>query len=412
MLRHYLVLSLKVLMRRKVFTAISLFGITATLVVFVVIAAFIDHAFGPGVPEVHLDRQLSVMRVSVFGDGFMMSSHGAYRLFDTHARDLPGVAYCSVFSNGLGVDAFPGGQKVRLRMKRTDAEFWRVFEFPFQEGRAYDTADVQNGEFVAVLSASTRDRLLGPGPASGQTVEVDGQRFRVAGVVDDVSEMRVLPFADIWVPYTTARGQAAASDQLMGGYQAAIVAESVDALPGIQAEFDARLARLDLPNGGHTILAPFETQFEGWSRQLWNDGTRTNKAPRIIGLLAAVGFLLALLPTVNLVNLNISRIMERASEIGVRKAFGASSRTLVLQFVVENVLLTCVGSLLAVLVAAFVLDGINRSGLIAHAGLSINLRVFAASVLLALVFGILSGVYPAWRMSRLHPIHALKGQTR
>ena len=47
-----------------------------------------------------------------------------------------------------------------------------------------------------------------------------------------------------------------------------------------------------------------------------------------------------LLPTVNLVNINVSRILERASEIGVRKAFGASRRTLVAQFVVENVILT------------------------------------------------------------------------
>ena len=53
--------------------------------------------------------------------------------------------------------------------------------------------------------------------------------------------------------------------------------------------------------------------------------------------MALVGFLFLLLPTVNLVNLNVSRIMERASEIGVRKSFGASSWTLVGQFVVENV---------------------------------------------------------------------------
>ena len=50
-----------------------------------------------------------------------------------------------------------------------------------------------------------------------------------------------------------------------------------------------------------------------------------------------------LLPTVNLININVSRIMERASEIGVRKAFGASSRTLVGQFIVENLILTLVG---------------------------------------------------------------------
>ncbi len=56
--------------------------------------------------------------------------------------------------------------------------------------------------------------------------------------------------------------------------------------------------------------------------------------------MVGAALLFMLLPTVNLVNLNVSRIMERASEIGVRKAFGASSRTLVGQFVVENLVLT------------------------------------------------------------------------
>ena len=55
-------------------------------------------------------------------------------------------------------------------------------------------------------------------------------------------------------------------------------------------------------------------------------------------LLALMLFML--LPTINLVNLNLSRILDRASEIGVRKAFGASSRTLVGQFLIENLVLT------------------------------------------------------------------------
>ena len=59
-----------------------------------------------------------------------------------------------------------------------------------------------------------------------------------------------------------------------------------------------------------------------------------------------------LLPTLNLVNINISRIMERASEIGVRKAFGASSRTLVGQFVVENIILTLVGGAFGLVLSA------------------------------------------------------------
>jgi putative ABC transport system permease protein len=122
--------------------------------------------------------------------------------------------------------------------------------------------------------------------------------------------------------------------------------------------------------------------------------------------------LFMLLPAVNLMNLNTSRIMERASEIGVRKAFGASSRTLVGQFIIENVVLTLVGAAIGFVLAAWLLNAINASGVIQYAALHLNYRIFAWGVALALVFGLLSGVYPAWRMSRLHPVQALKGAAR
>ncbi len=128
--------------------------------------------------------------------------------------------------------------------------------------------------------------------------------------------------------------------------------------------------------------------------------------------MALVGFLFLLLPTVNLVNLNVSRIMERASEIGVRKSFGASSRTLVGQFVVENVTLTLVGGMIGFGLSGAVLYAISAAELIPYAQLRVNLRVFLCGVGLSVLFGLLSGVYPAWRMSRLHPVAALRGAAR
>jgi putative ABC transport system permease protein len=116
-----------------------------------------------------------------------------------------------------------------------------------------------------------------------------------------------------------------------------------------------------------------------------------------------------ILPTINLVNINISRIMERASEIGVRKAFGASSMTLVGQFIIENVLLTIVGGLIGFILSYGVLQYFNNTGWITYAQLELNYRVFLYGFIMMIVFGILSGVYPAWRMSRLHPVQALKG---
>ena len=413
MLRHYLTLSVKVLLRRKFFTFISLFGIAATLVVFVVIAAFLDQTFGPGAPESRQDRMLSVQRAVMFGPGFQMSSHGGFRLFDEYARGLAGVERLSIFSNSQSVDSFVGGEKVGITLKRTDGEFWQVFDFTFLDGRPYDAGDVERAEFVAVISDSTRRRLLGSGGRTGTTIEVDGQRFRVVGVVADVSALRYLPHADMWVPHTTAK-TAGYRDQLMGGFQAVALAESREAMAGIHEEFNARVGRLDLPKDIEGMVAPFETRFEGFARQLQLGNARSSDsmAGGLILAMTVVGALLAFLPAVNLVNLNLSRIMERAPEIGVRKAFGASSRRLVGQFIVENVLLTLVAAGAAFGVAMLVLGAINESGMIPHADLTINVRVFAAGVGLAVLFGIASGVYPAWRMSRLHPVQALKGQTR
>ncbi len=111
-------------------------------------------------------------------------------------------------------------------------------------------------------------------------------------------------------------------------------------------------------------------------------------------LLLVLGLLFMLMPTVNLVNINVSRIMERASEIGVRKAFGAPARTLVGQFLVENILLTLIGGAIGFVLSIFVLRGIAQSGLFSYAHFTINLRVFAYGMVLAVMFGLISGRLP------------------
>jgi putative ABC transport system permease protein len=116
-----------------------------------------------------------------------------------------------------------------------------------------------------------------------------------------------------------------------------------------------------------------------------------------------------LLPAINLVNINVSRIIERSSEIGVRKAFGASTRTLLGQFVVENVFLTLLAGALSFAGAWIVLSIINDSGILPFGHLEMNLTVFVACLGLSLFFGVFSGVVPAYRMSRLHPVEALRG---
>jgi putative ABC transport system permease protein len=413
MLRHYLVLAAKVLVRRKFFTFISLFGIAFTLVVLVVAAAFLDSAFGPAEPEVFQDRTLGVHGAVMWGKGNRWTSQPGYLMFDRYARNLPGVERLSVYSSPHTVSSFVDGRKIELTLKRTDGEFWRILRFDVLEGQPYTTADVEAAAAVAVISSETRRKLFGDLPAVGRVFEADGQRFRVAGVVADVSALRRVPYADVWVPITTAKHDAYKRD-LMGGFEAIALGVSRDALPLFRDEFNARLKRAELPSGYEGIVAPFETTFGAVARELRLRDYRDDRshAGALYLFLGGLAFLFALLPTVNLVNINMSRILERASEIGVRKAFGAPSMTLVGQFIVENVVLTLAGSVLAFVASFFVLAAINDSGLIPHASLGVNWRVFGAGVGLALIFGLLSGVYPAWRMSRLRPADALKGGGR
>ena len=114
------------------------------------------------------------------------------------------------------------------------------------------------------------------------------------------------------------------------------------------------------------------------------------------------------LPAINLVNVNVSRILERASEIGVRKAFGAPAKALLWQFIIENIFITFIGGVFALLLSSLIIVLINNSGWIPYADLTINFPVFAASIGVCLVFGLLSGVLPAFRMSKLKIVDALK----
>ena len=100
--------------------------------------------------------------------------------------------------------------------------------------------------------------------------------------------------------------------------------------------------------------------------------------------------------------------MDRSSEIGVRKAFGASSATLVLQFIVENILLTLLGGVIALILSIVVLKVINNSHFLQNTVLNVNFTVVFYAIIACLVFGFFSGVYPAWRMSKLNAVDALK----
>jgi putative ABC transport system permease protein len=176
------------------------------------------------------------------------------------------------------------------------------------------------------------------------------------------------------------------------------------------------IRRLPLKNHGDfipdTIVCSAETYMRSLTRDLVGGTNDSDNGLRMFFTIVLIfAFLFMLLPALNLVNINVSRIMERASEIGIRKAFGASAGTLTVQFVIENVILTIIGGGVALVLSSLVIAYLNRTGVgpIPNLSLTINWTVLGVALGLSLFFGLMSGVIPAFRMAKLPVAEALKG---
>src|SRR5262249_7383926 len=244
-------------------------------------------------------------------------SEPGYVFLDRYTRDLPGVERMSIFSAQALVNSYVNGVRIASSLKRTDGEYWKILDFPFLEGGPFTSDDVANARFVAVVSVTTRRPFFGDGPALGKTLEADGQRFRVVGVVEDVPELRTVPFAEIWVPLTTAKSDAY-RHQLLGDFLGIYLARSRDDFPAIREEFRSRLKTVELPRDFTTIYALPETPMEHVAsailggtpfHQLVVEDTGDISLVRFWGAAALLGLLFMLLPTLNLVNLQVSRIL-------------------------------------------------------------------------------------------------------
>ena len=211
MLAHTLKTAVRVLLRRKFFTAVSLFGVALTLVVIVVVAALLDHTIGAYPPETRWPRSLGVFRVSLKGEGWTRSAGAGGRFLDACVKDLPGAEVATFYSQGDREVTYRDGERLPLWVKRTDGAFWRALDFRFLEGGPYTEADDDAANAVAVVNDATRRRLFGNGPAVGRTLVLDGRTFTVVGVVEDVgAQVRTVKPGDFvvgsfWNPWCSAR---------------------------------------------------------------------------------------------------------------------------------------------------------------------------------------------------------------
>ena len=408
MLLNHLKMAWKVLRRRRFFTLLSLVGIGATLMSLLVAVALYDAAAGPHPPETHPDRLLTSTLMTLDLGGGPMHMRPSQWLLNKALAPVRAQALVGIASvDPLPVVAYVQGRKLPLNVKAADAGFWRVLDFQFLEGGPY-TAGLRGEGIPAVISAHTARAYFGAARGVvGRTLVIDQKNYRVLGVVADVPAVRFHAAADVWVPFDPASMDMQA-DNGFGTSEALVLAPSRAALPAVAAAFQRGLATVPVEKGMKADMK-LELFAESVAGRVLAQYNWTDHPARLFRWLSAVAVaLLLLLPALNLVTMNVSRLRERAAEIGVRKAFGATAGALAGQFLVETLVLTLLGGVVGLALATALLHGLGGRYLAAYGRIEPNLAVFGWALLGSLVFGLLSGAYPAWRMARLPAVEALR----
>jgi putative ABC transport system permease protein len=412
MLKNYFKIALAVLKRRKFFTFISLFGISFTLTILMVLTAFMDNMVNPTYPDLKRDRSLYITTLELRNSklGWRMSNSSSFYFLTHYAGSIKKTQKMAIASSSNTANAYVNNKKIVIGIRYTNADYWDVADFDFLEGKSYNKAQVGQSQHVAVINKTTKADYFGDeANVIGKYIEADNIRYRVIGVVKDAPATADPYDAGMYLPYTLSKSDYKSTNH-EGDFRAVLLAESPAEADRIRQEYDQIAAKIPTNNKEmDKLYSHADPYFRGKVRDLFGGGPESGLSKFMLMIGGAI-FLFMLLPTINLININITRIMERSSEIGVRKAFGASSRTLVYQFIVENIILTVIGGIIGIIFSVIALYFINQSRLVPGLELTLNFTILFYGLLTCLVFGVLSGVYPAWRMSKLNVVTALKAQ--
>lgn len=416
MLANYLKISVAVLMRRKFLAFVNLFGATLTLTVLVVSFAVFDSIVRPGGAQQRQDQILVIDYLRLTNTQFdrSWSSFVGRSFFDRHIATLETPDRISYSTLGSSAVSYLGGRKITSQLRRTDSAYWEILDFDLIDGRLLSTDDVDLGRQIAVINEATAEAFFADEPAVGRNIVLGPESFEVVGVVANEPETSRLAYSDIWVPITTT---GTVRNEWVGSGIAMLYFDDPSRFAAAKEEYQASVASFEpisdpavldqAASAASTALEKFASEMIGpvVSHDVF---AGANVVAEFVGAAIVVALLFMALPAINMANLSVGRILERAPEIGLRKSVGASRNTLIGQFIFENIVLCAVGGLVSFALTPIVLEILNDN-VYTYGRLSLNLPVFAAGFLFIVIFGMLSGAWPAWKMARLEPAQALRG---
>ncbi|MCI6268590.1 MAG: ABC transporter permease [Clostridiales bacterium] len=261
-------------------------------------------------------------------------------------------------------------------------DYANIVSTELASGRYIIDADVENRSAVCVIGPDLAEDLFGNTNVVGNTLHVNGRMFKIVGVLDGTSSTLVLPF-------TLAQRMLEATS-ITSFYVSATDSTVVSAA---QTAVERFLYKKYQDDSTYSIM----NQEEMLAAMEETAGTLSLMLGGIAGISLLVG-------GIGIMNIMLVSVTERTREIGIRKAIGAKRRNILLQFLIESVVLSGMGGLLGLMLGYGLMHLLES-----YMGMSVTASAGVAQLAMgfSMFVGVVFGLYPANKASKLKPIDAL-----
>ncbi len=270
----------------------------------------------------------------------------------------------------------------------------RIQQLKVAEGRFLNSFDMEHARALAFIGADIRKQLFGPIDVIGKEIKVGGESFTILGVEESNGSFFGNSMdSSIYIPYTTFLKKYGMRRSL----EVRIKSDSAQAFQSTQDEVRV------IMRSRHHLKPNQEDDFDILASQaIQNSVDQFTGA--VAGVVTPITLISLVVGGIVIMNIMLVTVTERTKEIGTRKAVGARRLDIMLQFLIESALLASIGGLIGLLLAYGICVLVRNT---TPVPMTITFFYIVISLATSGIIGVISGIYPAHKASKLDPIVAL-----
>lgn len=408
MIRNYLTIAFRNLLRNKVFSFVNIFGLALGLACSILILLWVQDELTWDRFHPNIERIYRVYINRPGNDGIYTQTTVQLPLWE-ELKTTPGIRHVSPTDND-GKNATLAYEDIRIEKLSSWAgeDFLKMFPFAFIEG----SGEVLNDASSIVLTQSTAQALFGQEKALGKVIRIDNKAdLKVSAVIQDPPRNSTLQF-ECLIPFKTVLAMEPGYKQALSNWGNASyhmyieVEQNVD-VSQLQSRVRDVIKAHKKESENELMLFPL-TRSRLYSEFV--NGKSVGGAITYVRIFMASAILILALACINFINLSTARSEKRAKEVGIRKTVGSDKKQLVLQFLIETVLMAVISFMLATALVEGLLPFFNS---LVNKELIVDYTdpmVWGMAIGFILITGVASGSYPAFFLASFRPIAVLKGK--